>query len=731
MTLTGPGGAGKTRLALEMVRDLSDGGLRVAWASLADLRDGALIPDRILVSLGAVRQPDQAPLGQIQAALELQPTLLILDNFEHLIEEGVDLIQELLERSAGLQCVVTSRQRLNLEGEREVSVRPLRVPDESSVEGILACESVQLFVDRARAVNPEFEVNAGNAASIREVCAQLEGIPLAIELAASRAHVLTPEETVEQLGRRFEFLVSRQRHTEARHRTLAAAVEWSFRLLTPELQRFFARLSVFRGGWTAEAAQSVCMEALDGDALEFLAQLRECSLVVSQQEPASADGTAATRSNRTRFSMLETLRQFAATRLDEDDRRETHQRHRDWCLQLVLDAMPRSHTPEIAATLERLDRETANFWAALDWSRFTDADPQVGMQFCGVMGWFWSIRGFSPLTREYVLEILWRSDAAPSLHRARALFTASYLDRSVGNSEGAWKWAEEALAICRELDDEGGMSMCTATMARLSFERGDFSRCRELHQETLDLKTRRGDEMGVAMSMVGLGRLALLEGDLATAREWFEKSRDFSERHHDQICISSALNQLSQVERREGNLPRARDLATRALSMQRATGYRHGMAASMQSMARCALSEGRHEEARALLTEAFAIRSEFGNDVSMAEMVQVVALLGVVMGEAASVAPIVAYSLAQHEAGISAVALLDRSESDRAARIASETVGADAWSDLRQEVSRWRVEDAVALARSLLSGLGLPLSHAGMEHAHQASSEPNVAVGRC
>src|SRR5207244_3504492 len=222
-----------------------------------------------------------------------QPSLLVLDNFEHLVEEGASVVQALLERLPSLKCLVTSRQLLGLSGEREFAVPPLQTPAGApaagrphappapfALEQLSLYESVQLFIDRAQIVKPDFQVTNRNAAAVAELCNRLEGIPLALELAAARAQVLTPGQMLYQLAHRFEFLVSRKRDGAKRHQTLHAAMDWSYRLLTPELQRFFARLSVFRGGWTLEAAEAVCEEPL---ALDYLAQLRECSLVLAEE----------------------------------------------------------------------------------------------------------------------------------------------------------------------------------------------------------------------------------------------------------------------------------------------------------------------------------------------------------------------------------------------------------------------------------------------------------------
>jgi predicted ATPase len=297
VTLTGPGGSGKTRLALEVARQVLEPFRGAVWfVPLADLADSRLIVDAVGEALSIQQVPGVERLEQVVEVLSRQPTLLVLDNFEHLLreEEGergeredgrgrkrteenttspphhlttspTALVRTLLSRVPTLACLVTSRQRLELAGEREYRVRPLPTPEGvTTLAEVVRCESVRLLVDRAQAARPDFQVTARNVSAVAALCDGLEGIPLALELAAARAQVLTPAQMVAQLEQRFDFLVSRRRDVAARHRTLRAAMEWSYQLLPLELQRFFARLSVFRGGWTLEAAAAVCCGGDEG-----------------------------------------------------------------------------------------------------------------------------------------------------------------------------------------------------------------------------------------------------------------------------------------------------------------------------------------------------------------------------------------------------------------------------------------------------------------------------------
>jgi predicted ATPase len=353
VTLTGSGGSGKTRLAVEVARGLVEEFQGAVWfVSLADLSDARLIVESVRDALRLPRSPSMDPLEQVVAALGRQPALLLLDNFEHLLIHGAALVRDLLERVETLTVLVTSRQRLDLAGERELVVLPLPIPRAAdSVEELIRCESVQIFTDRAQAVRSEFEVTSANARAVAELCRRLEGIPLAVELAAARAQVLTPAQMLAQIADRFDLLVSRERDVPTRHRTLRAALDWSYQLLSPELQRLFARLSVFRGGWTAEATEAVCEEP---KALDYLEVLRECSLVVAEEQ-----------TQEMRFHMLETLREYAREQLSPEERVVLEQRHAAHFLALAEQAMPELLGPKQGIWLARLEQEHDNLRSAL------------------------------------------------------------------------------------------------------------------------------------------------------------------------------------------------------------------------------------------------------------------------------------------------------------------------------------------------------------------------------
>jgi len=476
VTLTGPGGTGKTRLAIEVAGRLAEAfGGAVWFVPLQDLTAPRLIPGAIVEGLGLPRSPGVELLQQAVNFLNGRdaPSLLVLDNLEHLLagarrkaEDGAAVVRALLERVPTLTCLVTSRRSLNLEGEREFPVRPLPVPEAEpqrhrdtedsqrafeprtthhaplTPEQLMQFASVQLFLDRAQGVRPDFQVTPGNAARVAALCVRLEGIPLAIELAAARMQVISPTQMLSQLEGRFAFLVSRRRDVTERHRSLHAAIEWSYRLLPKELRRFFCRLSVFRGGWSLEAAEAVCEEPL---ALDYLAQLRECSLILSEETPQEM-----------RFRLLETLREYADEQLSKEEREGACRRHATWFLGLAEEAHAPLFSENCSIWLDRLETEMENLRGALDWHQ-AQADSSPGLRLVVALHRYWDMRGYTQEGYERLKTMLRRgTDMTPDPLRARAFALVGHLAQRQGNYAEAAAWTEQQLAIARAMADKHG-----------------------------------------------------------------------------------------------------------------------------------------------------------------------------------------------------------------------------------------------------------------------------------
>ncbi|HLV79317.1 MAG TPA: tetratricopeptide repeat protein, partial [Chthonomonadaceae bacterium] len=509
VTLTGPGGAGKTRLAIEAAARMAaqmPGG--VWFVPLAERTDAHLLFDAILDAMHLPPAPGREALSQVVERLAGQPSLLVLDNFEQLVAEGAARVRKLLEQAPLLRCLITSRFLLNVEGEQEFVVPPLPLPlGEVDPERLAQCESARLFVDRAQMVKPDFQVTAHNAAALAELCRRLEGLPLALELAAGRAQALTPTQMLAQLERRLDFLVSRRRDTTERHRTLRGAIDWSFRLLSPELQSFFVRLSVFRGGWSLAAAEAVCEEPL---ALDYLAQLRECSLVIIEDDTAGA--------SEMRFRLLEMLRAYAVEQVCETEQAALARRHAAYYRQMAEAAEPTLRGPHQGEWLARLAADQDNLRAALDWLH-TQGEEEPAARMCVALAVFWEKRGWLQEGRQRLMRCLERHQEMPDSGLViRLLGALGWFADLQGDYEEASAHHERSLLLCRQVGDTEGEAVALNNLALVAQMQGHLPEARRLFEQSLLIARRLGDGPPVAARLSNLGLLATQEGQYEEAR---------------------------------------------------------------------------------------------------------------------------------------------------------------------------------------------------------------------
>jgi predicted ATPase/DNA-binding SARP family transcriptional activator/Tfp pilus assembly protein PilF len=623
LTLTGVGGSGKTRLALETARLLQETSeARVSFVPLADVADARLLPGLILDALGIDRSASAEPMEQAVQALEQQPTLLVLDNFEHLVAgEGLLLVRVLLERAASLVCLVTSRQRLNLEGEREFTVPPLPTPtagnDPAVPEALLRFPSVQLFVDRAQAARREFRVTPGNAAALAAVCERLEGIPLALELAAARAAVLSPEQMREHLEHRFDLLAGRRRDAPERQRTLRGAMDWSYGLLPPEQQRLFVRLSVFRGGWSLPAAAAVARDDRDEDLapwemLDRLQQLREASLLVAEESPAEGE---------IRFRMLEIVRQYAAERLHlVGETQRTRDRHLLFFRAFAEEAAEHLSGPLLAPWLERLEADHDNLRAALVWSQEGEAaSPEEGLRLAAALGRFWHIRSHPQEGRQWLEALLAaaekpkRTQPISGILRARALTALGTLSERQCDYAAAGSQHAQSLALFRELSNRAGTAQALSGLGSVAMRERKLERAQELYAESVALWQEIGDREGRAEVLKGLGNVAIYRRDYGAARGHYEESlalwRDLSDPHGTAI----ALNNLGAVAVYQGDYAAARAFFEESLALQRGLGNRWGAAICLSNLGIVALNQNDLPAAAAYYEGCLALHRELSD----------------------------------------------------------------------------------------------------------------------
>ncbi|HZT43669.1 MAG TPA: tetratricopeptide repeat protein [Chthonomonadaceae bacterium] len=645
LTLTGPGGSGKTRLAIEAARKMAsrfEG--RIWFVPLADVSDASSIAASIAHALQLPLVANRDPLEQITQALSGRSSLLVLDNFEQLAEKGTRTVLDLLDRIPALQLLVTSRQRLDVGGERELAVAPLPAPTRSEIlENGERFASVQLLVDRAQAARPGFAITPENAEAVTLLCERLEGIPQAIELAAAWAGTLTPAQMLARLEHRFELLAGKRKDLAPRHRTLRATIEWSYRLLPVALERFFASLSVFRGGWSLAAVEAICSAFLDYTpmlALDYLQQLRERSLIVAEETEGEM-----------RFRLLETLRDYAAEQLLPEEREALQRRHLEFFAGLVRDAQAHTYGPREKEWLDRLEREHDNLRAALEWARSREETLEGGLQMAGRLERFWQIRGYWQEGREQIEKLLARPGAAAATEgRAMALTTAGVLAglqadyaaarayeaeslslwQALGDRKGIASalhqlaclkqdtsvetetLVEQSLALRRDSGDKAGIGFSLLQLGNIWLDRGEFEKARSFYEQSMAVRREIGDQRGIATALNNLGVVAEAQRDYAAADRYYRECLEISRQLGDRWGISLGLGNLSIVARLLGDYERARKLNAEALRMRRELGDRRLLCGSLEEMGRLAMAEAQKQRSARLLGAAQAMREAVG-----------------------------------------------------------------------------------------------------------------------
>jgi predicted ATPase/class 3 adenylate cyclase len=565
LTLAGSGGTGKTRLALQVAADLLSEYADGVWlVELAPLSDVALVPQTVAAAL-AVREEPGKPIGDtLVEALKAKRLLLVIDNCEHILPACGALAEALLRSCPGVQILATSREGLNIAGERTYRLPSLSLPDTRqvmpAVESLTQYEAVRLFIDRAVAVFTAFAVTNANAPAVAQVCARLDGIPLAIELAAARVKVLSVEQIAERLDDRFRLLTGGSRTALPRQQTLRALIDWSYDLLSETERGLLRRVSVFAGGWTLEAAEAI---SAGGDIerwelLDLLTQLVEKSLVLFEEQKGAA-----------RYRLLETMRQYARDRLLESGEGETmRHRHRDFFLALAQEAEPKLRTSKQEAWLERLEVEHDNLRAALEWS-LGGADEAHGsaLRLASALGFFWNFRGYFTEGRRWMEGALAQtSSTEPSPIRATVLHELSRLARYQGDLKAARSYAEEGLAMSLALGDEGPLALA---LMGLAMTEADPRAMRPPLEQALALARAQGDRWVLSLCLANLALDARLHGAMALARARAEEAVSVALALGEKFTLAYAYCILAAVVRDQGDARAARALCDQSLEIAR------------------------------------------------------------------------------------------------------------------------------------------------------------------
>jgi predicted ATPase/class 3 adenylate cyclase len=606
LTLTGAGGTGKTRLALQVaaaiLTEFRDGSF---FADLSSVTDPALVPSVVARALGVPEVAGHPILEAVQDHLRDKELLLVIDNFEQ-VAEASPAIEELLIAAPELKALVTSRVVLSLRGEQEYEVPPFQPPDPKRLPDVLTLgrfEAVQLFTERALAVRPEFRVTEENAPAVAEITVRLDGLPLAIELAATRTKVLTPEQILPRLQKRLSLLTSGVRTLPERQRTLRGAIAWSYDLLDEAERRLFARLSVFSGGWTLESAEAVCdPEGLGLDALEGLTSLVDKSLV-RRVEPADA---------LPRFSMLETIREFGQEQLEAGgDLDLVARRHADHFLGLVVEAEGHLTADDQGKWLDRSDQEHANIRAALRWA-IEAGDADRAQESAAAMWRFWQQRGHLAEGRRWFEEVLaMPSGQGRTPARARALIGAGGIAWWQQDRTSTGAFYREALAIERELGDSARMAEALYNLAFV-VAGNDVESAARMLDESLDLFRRVGDEPGVARVLVMLVIRDATAGDWGSVIAKIEEVVAIWRRLGDRLHLAFDLVWLAFAYGRAGRPGDARSVALEALELFREVDNPTGIALALLDLAFLSTWEGRHEDAIRLAGASESLRERTG-----------------------------------------------------------------------------------------------------------------------
>jgi predicted ATPase/DNA-binding CsgD family transcriptional regulator len=563
VTLTGAGGAGKTRLAIEaalrVVGDVPGG----AWlVELAPVADPALVPQSIADALGVREETGRPLLASIRHHLGAGALLLVVDNCEHLVDACASILHALLRTCPGLRVLATSREPLGVAGEVAWRVPPLTLPYPEKlppIEALLRCEAVQLFVERAGQVRPGFALDETNDRAVAEICYRLDGLPLAIELAAARVAAFSPVEIAGRLGVGTALLTSPDRTATSRHRTLRAAIDWSYGLLTRAEKALLCRLGVFVGGWTIEAVED--SDLAPDEVVAHLAKLVDRSLVVAEQE-----------GDRTRYRLLETIREYALERLAAAGVLDhVRARHAAYFADLVAHVAPRVWSDDQVASAEQLARDHDNIRAALVYLASGD-DPSgsgrcLALRLAGDLTWYWSLRNYWTEGRRWLERLLEEVAPEPTAARLTALLGAAWFAHVQNDGAAARRRLDEADALAQELGDERALAWSVLVRGRVAYFEGDYAAASALGARSLAMARRLDDPWVIAWALQLLARAAELSGDYRAAQAHYEEALAIRRRLGDPVGIAMVVGLLGMLAYHRGDLAAATTLTAESLEL--------------------------------------------------------------------------------------------------------------------------------------------------------------------
>jgi predicted ATPase/DNA-binding SARP family transcriptional activator/DNA-binding CsgD family transcriptional regulator len=645
MTFTGMGGSGKTRLALEVARDLVGAYADGVWlVELAPLSEGKLVPQAVARTMRVREQPGRPLIDTLTEALHKKAALLVLDNCEHLADSVAHLADKLLALCSHLQVLTTSREILEVEGEVVWRISSLSVPDTDhlpAAKELMRYDAVRLFVERTRLRLSAFEITPQNATAVAEVCTKLEGIPLAIELAAARMDVLTAEQIAQRLDRALGLLTG-GRAEVPRHRTLRATLDWSFELLSEPERKLFCRFSVFAGGWTLEAAEAVGA----GDGIEEVAvvelflMLVDKSLVVSEAEEGGF-----------RYGMLEPVRQYARERLEESgEAQATKRAHAEYFLALAEEAEPRLWESGDKAWFDRLKAEHDNIRAALAWT-LEHEEAELALRLSGALRWFWRARGYYGEGRRWLERALSEEGRTSAAARAKALDGVGWLASEQHDIDRVQAAAEEGLKLS-EVAGIGGVILANFKnlLGEAAWLQGDHERAAELFEEGLALHREASNTRGVAWSICSLANVSSDRGDYERSKELYEEAIALAREMGGALPLGDLLLALGWEYMLEGDHERATALNEEAAALYRERGSTGGLKYALDTLGWAALVREDRERARDLYEDNLVLCREIDDKLVASESMDGLACYAASGGEAQRAARLFGAAQALREA---------------------------------------------------------------------------------
>jgi predicted ATPase/DNA-binding XRE family transcriptional regulator len=612
LTLTGVAGTGKTRLALQVAADsLEVFEHGVYFLALASVSDPSLLASTISHTLGLREDGLHSPLDMLKVALRENQMLLVLDNFEHLLP-STQLIVELLQSAPGLKVLVTSREALHLYGESEFPVSPLATPnlDElPALEELLQYPSLALFVDRARAVNPNFAIGGENARAVAELCVHLDGLPLAIELAAARIKLFSPQAMLERLGIRFSWLAAGATYLPARHQTLRKAIDWSYDLLEEGERHLFERLSVFVGGCTIEAVEAVCDADPTLVVLDGLASLIDKNLLVQEETKGEP-----------RFGMLETIREYAWEKLVASREAKTiQQRHFVYFLKLAEMAEAQRRGPEEGLWLQRFEMEHDNLRAALHHGLERE-DAEATLQLAVTLEWFWSLRGYLSEGSKWMDRVLTECRNVAASVRTKALLAAEHLAQKRGDFLKKKQYAEEHFELSRSVGDAAGIAWVLHSLGDVARDlEGDYGQAATLLNESVALFRQLGERRGMAGALNCLGEVARCQENYQQAKVFYEESLALERQLEDKERVALVTFNLGSVELHQGALDAADALFKTSMALSQELGNKSIIALCLAGLAGISRGRGNPRRAARLLAAASFINETIGAKLDKAD----------------------------------------------------------------------------------------------------------------